>query len=55
VSPGADPKYIVSHTQMIFRGVGVTQMYVQLDYEHGQNTYRNLQNIDLKESHAYVR
>jgi len=55
VLPGADPKYIVSHTQMIFRGVGVTQMYVQLDYEYGQNTYRNLQNIDLKESHAYVR
>ncbi|XP_023324518.1 zinc transporter 7 [Eurytemora carolleeae] len=55
VSATADPKYIVSHTQMIFRGVGVNQLYVQLDYEHGQNTYRNLQNVDLRESHAYVR
>lgn len=55
VSANADPKYIVSHTQMIFRSVGVSQLYVQLDYEYGQNTYRNLQNIDLKESHAYVR
>jgi len=55
VSNNADPKYVVSHTQMIFRSVGVTQLYVQLDYEYGQNTYRNLQNVDLKESHAYAR
>ena len=32
--------YNFSHTQMIFRSVGVTQLYVQLDYEHSQNTYR---------------
>jgi len=43
----ADPKYIVSHTQMIFRSVGVTQLYVQLDYEHNQNSYRNLQDSEL--------
>lgn len=55
VAANADPKYIVSHTQMIFRSVGVTQLYVQLDYEYGQNTYRNLQNVDRQESFAYVR
>lgn len=56
VSANADAKYIVSHTQMIFRSVGVTQMYVQLDFEYGQNTYRNLQNINNQQtSQAYVR
>lgn len=46
VSAEADPKYVVSHTQMIFRSVGVTQLYVQLDYEHSANTYRNLQQFN---------
>jgi len=56
VSANADAKYIVSHTQMIFRSVGVTQLYVQLDFEYGQNTYRNLQNINNQQtSQAYVR
>merc|ERR1712083_748325 len=56
VSSNADAKYIVSHTQMIFRSVGVTQLYVQLDFEYGQNTYRNLQNINNQQtSQAYVR
>lgn len=55
VTANSDPKYIVSHTQLIFRSIGVTQLYVQLDYEHGQNTYRNLQNVDNKESYAYFR
>ncbi|XP_046997009.1 zinc transporter 7 [Schistocerca americana] len=32
VSKAADPKYIVSHTHMIFASVGVRQLYVQLDY-----------------------
>lgn len=45
VSSNADQKYIVSHTQMIFRSVGVTQVYVQLDYEHHQSTYQNLKNF----------
>ena len=31
VSSRADPKYITSHTQMIFQAVGVQQLYVQLD------------------------
>ena len=44
VAPNADAKYIVTHTQLIFRAVGVTQLYVQLDYEHNSNTYKNLQN-----------
>lgn len=56
VSANADAKYIVSHTQMIFRSVGVTQLYVQLDFEYGQNTYRNLQTINNQQtSQAYVR
>lgn len=32
VSKNVDPKYVVSHTQMIFASVGVKQLYVQLDY-----------------------
>ncbi|CAB0009529.1 unnamed protein product [Nesidiocoris tenuis] len=32
VSKAADPKYIVSHTQMIFAAAGVKQLYVQLDF-----------------------
>lgn len=32
VSKSVDPKYVVSHTQMIFAAAGVRQMYVQLDY-----------------------
>jgi len=56
VSATADAKYVVSHTQMIFRSVGVTQLYVQLDFEYGQNTYRNLQNVQNSyNSQAYVR
>ncbi|KAK9497855.1 hypothetical protein O3M35_003767 [Rhynocoris fuscipes] len=32
VSKVADPKYIVSHTHMIFAAVGVNHLYVQLDF-----------------------
>lgn len=32
VSKSVDPKYVVSHTQMIFAAAGVRQIYVQLDY-----------------------
>lgn len=32
VSKNVDPKYVVSHTQMIFASVGVRQIYIQLDY-----------------------
>lgn len=45
VSAAADQKYVVSHTQMIFRGIGVNQLFVQLDYEHNKGTYQNLQNF----------
>ena len=45
VSKDADAKYIVSHTQMIFRGIGVNQLFVQLDYEYNMGTYQNLQNF----------
>ena len=45
VLPNADAKYVISHTQMIFRAIGITQLYVQLDYEHNTNTYQNLHNF----------
>lgn len=45
VSSDADAKYIVSHTQMIFRSINVAQLFVQLDYEYSTNTYQNLQNF----------
>ncbi|CAG0881460.1 unnamed protein product [Darwinula stevensoni] len=32
VLPNADPRYITSHTHMIFTAVGIKQLYVQLDY-----------------------
>lgn len=32
VSKNVDPKYVVSHTQMIFAAAGVRQLFVQLDY-----------------------
>jgi zinc transporter 5/7 len=43
VAADADPKYVISHTQMIFRAAGLTQLFVQLDYEFSKNTYQNLQ------------
>ena len=42
VSRDADAKYVISHTQMIFREVGVNQLYVQLDYEFHSDAYQNL-------------
>jgi len=42
VSNDADPKYVISHTQMIFREIGVKELFVQLDYERQQNTYQNM-------------
>jgi len=41
VAANADAKYIVSHTQNIFRGINVTQLFVHLDFiEQGiQNNY----------------
>lgn len=45
VTANADQKYIVSHTQMIFRSIGVNQLFVQLDYEYNKSTYQNLQNF----------
>jgi len=43
VSANADAKYIVSHTQNIFRSINVTQLFVHLDFlEHGhQSNYSN--------------
>nr|CAH7737646.1 unnamed protein product [Callosobruchus chinensis] len=32
VSKTVDPKYVVSHAQMIFASAGVRQIYIQLDY-----------------------
>jgi len=42
VSHDADAKYVISHTQMIFRDIGVRELFVQLDYERQNNTYQNL-------------
>ncbi|CAB4070202.1 SLC30A5_7 [Lepeophtheirus salmonis] len=47
VTAQADQKYIVSHTQMIFKSIGVSQVFVQLDYEFNKNTYMNLQKQPL--------
>lgn len=32
VSKNVDPKYVITHTRMIFESVGVRQIYIQLDY-----------------------
>ncbi|XP_014094006.2 zinc transporter 7 [Bactrocera oleae] len=32
VSKNLDPKYVVTHTRMIFESVGVKQIFIQLDY-----------------------
>jgi len=53
VSRDADPKYVISHTQMIFRSVGVTQLFVQLDYEHHANTYQNLSQFPQNHDHSH--
>jgi len=45
VDATADQKYVVSHAQMIMRSIGVEQLYVQLDYEYGKNTYDNLRDF----------
>lgn len=46
VTADADAKYIVSHTQSIFRGVNVTQLYVQLDYiQDGHQAFSSQQQL----------
>lgn len=45
VGSTADPKYIISHSTMLFRSIGVNQVYIQLDYEYNKSTYANLQNF----------
>lgn len=45
VGQDADPKYVVTQTRLIFRDVGVKQLYVQLDYEQNLNTYKTLQRL----------
>lgn len=47
VAKDCDPKYVISHTQMIFRSVGVNQLYVQLEYEHDQMSYQNLMSFPV--------
>lgn len=32
VSKNVDPKYVVTHTKLIFEAIGVRQVYIQLDY-----------------------
>lgn len=52
VLPDADPKYIISHTQNIFRSVNVTQLFVQLDYEHHQNGGTGIQGYSASQPTA---
>merc|ERR1719205_179470 len=56
VAGNADAKYIVSHTQNIFRGINVTQLYVHLDFiEHGSQASNNLlfQNVGASPVNSY--
>ena len=54
VSSNADSKYVISHTQMIFRNAGVEHLVVQLDYEFQPSTYQNLQHFgDQKQHHDH--
>jgi len=47
VSANADAKYIVSHTQNIFRSINVTQLFVHLDYiEQGQHSNYSSQYVN---------
>ena len=32
VSAATDPKYVIQQTHAIFKSIGVSQLYVQLDY-----------------------
>jgi len=54
VSHDADPKYVISHTQMIFRDIGVRELFVQLDYERQQNTYQNLSQFPENNNPGYA-
>jgi len=55
VLPNADAKYIISHTQNIFRSVNVTQLYVQLDYEHHQNGGSSIQGYSSSSSGSWTQ
>jgi len=55
VLPDCDPKYIISHTQNIFRGVNVTQLYIQLDYEHHQNGGTGIQGYSASQASSWAQ
>jgi len=55
VLPDCDPKYIISHTQNIFRGVNVTQLYIQLDYEHHQNGGTGIQGYSASQTSSWAQ
>merc|ERR1711934_69880 len=55
VLPDCDPKYIISHTQNIFRGVNVTQLYIQLDYEHHQNGGVGIQGYSASQASSWTQ
>merc|ERR550534_2186654 len=55
VLPDCDPKYIISHTQNIFRGVNVTQLYIQLDYEHHQNGGAGIQGYSASQASSWAQ
>jgi len=55
VLPDCDPKYIISHTQNIFRAVNVTQLYIQLDYEHHQNGGVGIQGYSASQASPWAQ
>jgi len=55
VLPDCDPKYIISHTQNIFRGVNVTQLYIQLDYENHQNGGAGIQGYSASQASSWTQ
>jgi len=47
VVQNADTKYIVSYTQLIFRQVGVQQLYVQLNFEETPDRYLDFETVPI--------
>jgi len=53
VSNNADAKYIVSHTQMIFRSINVTQLFVHLDFlDQGHQLQSNYNSQFSSQTHG---
>ena len=42
VSNDVNAKYVIERTQIIFKDIGVQELFVQLDYEKTKDTYQNM-------------